>query len=54
MKEEPKFLNVHVQLVTDKGVTRKPHEGSRDYTGLATASYPNGDIYEGHYEAGVR
>ena len=41
-------------FVTDKGVTRKPHEGSRDYTGLATASYPNGDIYEGHYEAGVR
>lgn len=43
----PKYV-----FVTDKGETRK--QGSRHYTGTATASYPNGDLYEGAYVEGVR
>lgn len=27
---------------------------SRGYTGKATASYPNGDVYEGYFVDGIR
>ena len=43
----PKYI-----FVTETGETRKT--GSRNYTGRATASYPNGDIYEGDYVEGIR
>ena len=43
----PKYI-----FVTENGETRKT--GSRNYTGRATASYPNGDIYEGDYVDGIR
>ena len=43
----PKYI-----FVTAEGETRK--EGSRHYTGKATASYPNGDLYEGDFVEGIR
>ena len=43
----PKYV-----FVTSNGDVRK--EGSRHYNGKATASYPNGDLYEGDFEAGIR
>jgi hypothetical protein len=38
-------------FVTPEGPRK---QGSRHYTGKATASYPNGDLYEGQYSAGIR
>ena len=37
---------------TADGETRK--QGSRHYTGKATACYPNGDLYEGGFKEGIR
>ena len=39
------------QLVTESGETLKK---SRGYKGFGTATYPNGDIYEGYFEEGIR
>lgn len=39
-------------FVTEQGEVRK--QGSRHYTGKATASYTNGDLYEGSYVEGIR
>ena len=39
-------------FVTSDGTVRK--EGSRHYTGKATASYPNGELYEGTFVGGIR
>ena len=39
-------------FVTSDGTVRK--EGSRHYTGKATASYPNGELYEGTFVEGIR
>ena len=38
-------------FVTEQGETK---DTSRDYTGYATATYPNGEIYEGDFEDGIR
>ncbi len=38
-------------FVTEAGETSN---SSRDYTGVATATYPNGEIYEGSYVEGIR
>ena len=43
----PKYV-----LVTEEGETRKL--GSLHFTGRATASFPNGDLYEGDFEDGKR
>ena len=37
---------------TADGTVRK--QGSRGYTGEACASYPNGDVYTGHFVEGIR
>ena len=38
-------------MVTESGETLKK---SRGYTGNGTATYPNGDIYEGAFKEGLR
>ena len=43
----PKYV-----FVTADGTQRA--EGSRHYSGKATAAYPNGDVYEGEYLDGIR
>ena len=46
-EQGPKYV-----LVTEDGETRKL--GSLYYTGKATASFPNGDLYEGEFVEGKR
>ncbi|KAF4665684.1 hypothetical protein FOL46_003514 [Perkinsus olseni] len=48
MAEEEAVL---YSLVTEEGETRPSAFG---YTGKGTATYPNGDVYEGHFKDGMK
>jgi len=50
MAEEGDAAKVY-KFLTETGEEKKQ---SRDYTGKATAYYPNGDIYEGDFAQGIR
>ena len=49
MAEEEKL--VAYTLVTDKGENMA---SSKDFTGKGTATYPNGDVYQGDFVEGLR
>ena len=51
-KKQPLFP-VTCQLTDPFANCRQTHTSSRDYTGKATANYPNGDTYEGEFVGGV-
>ena len=50
MAEEGEVAKVY-RFVTETGEEKKQ---SRDYSGKATAYYPNNDIYEGDFAQGIR
>ena len=51
-KKQPLFPET-CQLTDPFANFRQTHTSSRDYTGKATANYPNGDTYEGEFVGGV-
>jgi hypothetical protein len=51
MAEEEKKEEQPFQFVPEGG---EPTNSSKDFTGKATATYPNGEIYEGLYLNGVK
>ena len=49
------FLSFKLNSLTHIALSllSQTHTSSRDYTGKATANYPNGDSYEGEFVNGV-